>query len=165
MLLNPSILVRREPGVCVEYRTAPSMERNRDPLVRHADDFADAHRRHLDDADLLSDHARWASADQLYGFSAECGLKAVLEMEGEPIEGKYREHVQQLWPEFVSFADGRRGADYLSRLPDGEPFRDWSHHDRYAHHRHFDETVVAPHREAARQVHDLVRNAIQGGQP
>ena len=41
-------------------------------------DFADAHRRHWEDAELLHDHGRWANADQLYGFSAECGLKAVM---------------------------------------------------------------------------------------
>ncbi len=128
-------------------------------------DFADAHRRHLEDADLLFDHARWANADQLYGLGAECGLKAVLTMEDVSIQGRYRQHVQQLWPEFVSFANGRRGADHLSRLPGGEPFKDWSHHDRYAHRRHFDEVVVAPHRNAAREVRVMVRDAIQGGPP
>ena len=101
----------------------------------------------------------------MYGFSAECGLKAVLTMAGEPVEGKYRAHVRQLWPEFVSFAHGRPGADHLSRLPDGEPFKNWSHHDRYAHRCHFDEAVVVPHRDAARQVRDMVKNAVQGGQP
>lgn len=39
--------------------------------------FVDAHRRHWDDAELLLGNARWANADQMYGFSAECGLKAV----------------------------------------------------------------------------------------
>jgi hypothetical protein len=45
-------------------------------------DFADAHRRHWEDAELLFAHDRWANADQLYGFSAECGLKTVMQALG-----------------------------------------------------------------------------------
>ena len=131
------------------------------PDMTYPADFADAHRRHWEDAELLFGRARWANADQLYGLSAECGLKAVLEREGVSISGAYREHVQRLWPAFVSFANGRQGAGYLSRLPDGEPFKGWSHHDRYAHRRHFDEAAAAPHRDAARQVRDMVQDAIQ----
>ena len=35
--------------------------------------FLDAHNRHWKDAELLFCRARLANADQLYGFSAECG--------------------------------------------------------------------------------------------
>ena len=41
-------------------------------------DFLDAHQRHWDDAEHLLQAQRWANADHLYGFAAECGLKAVV---------------------------------------------------------------------------------------
>lgn len=49
-------------------------------------DFVDAHRRHWADAELLFDHERLGNADQLYGFSAECGLKAVMTGLGMPLD-------------------------------------------------------------------------------
>ena len=52
----------------------------------HSADYTDAHRRHWSDAQLLFRHARWANADQLYGFSAECGLRAVMRALGMPVE-------------------------------------------------------------------------------
>ena len=52
----------------------------------HPSDFTDAHCRHWDDAELLFKLQRWANADQLYGFSAECGLKAVMTFLGMPVE-------------------------------------------------------------------------------
>ena len=38
--------------------------------------------RHWEDAELLFSEKRLANADHLYGFSAECGLKAVMEALG-----------------------------------------------------------------------------------
>ena len=40
--------------------------------------FPAAHRRHCKDVEPLFAHNRRANADHLYGFSAECGLKAVM---------------------------------------------------------------------------------------
>ena len=48
-------------------------------------DFVDAHFRHWGDAELLFTNGRWANADQMYGFSAECGMKAVMVALGMPI--------------------------------------------------------------------------------
>ena len=70
----------------------------------HPADFVDAHHRHRADAELLFENDRWANADQLYGFSAECGLKAVMQACGMPVDGatgmptgKYREHLPKIW--------------------------------------------------------------------
>ncbi len=46
--------------------------------MTHPAAFADAHRRHWEDAELLFAHERWSNSDQLYGFSAERGLKTVM---------------------------------------------------------------------------------------
>jgi len=85
--------------------------------VIHPADFVDAHRRHWQDAELLFDQSRWANADQLYGFSAECGLKAMMQAlgmsvdaGGRPTDEKHRKHVQDLWPIFKSFVNGRNGS-------------------------------------------------------
>ena len=79
-------------------------------------DFIDAHHRHWEDAELLFAHDRWANADQLYGFSADCGLKAamlamgmVLNAAGKPADKAHWKHVQDLWPVFRTFSVHRNG--------------------------------------------------------
>lgn len=137
--------------------------------MAHPADFVDAHRRHWEDAELLFGNARWASADQMYGFSAECGLKAVMKELGMSVdatgtpERKHRRHVQDLWPVFRTFARGHGGERHLHRLPEENPFRDWSHHDRYAHRRHWMEANLGRHRDAARGVRNMVELARQDG--
>ena len=141
-------------------------------MTVHRADFFDAHRRHWEDAEVLFDRHRWANADQLYGFSAECGLKAVMkdlgmlvDTIGAPKIRKHRVHVQDLWPIFKAFVVGRNGALLLSLFPSGSPFADWSHHNRYAHRNHFRERCVRSHREAAWKVRTLVQRAKQGQGP
>ena len=99
------------------------------------------------------------------GLSAECGLKAVLESEGQIIDPLYKHHVDRLWPAFVSFAQGRTGATHLSMLPPATPFHDWRVGQRYAHHGNFGQAYVEPHRDAARAVRAMFQLATQGGRP
>ena len=140
-------------------------------------DFRAAHRRHWQDAELLFKHQRWANADQLYGLSAECGLKAVmvgLGMEvgpqGAPPQ-RYRKHVNDLWPQFVTFVSGRSGSPYMPMLPPVNPFATWSIDSRYAHGRYFSKAAVDPHREAALATRKMAQRAQQenhrsrGGKP
>ena len=139
-------------------------------MTVHPADFFDSHRRHWEDAEMLYSHRCWSNADQFYGFSAECGLKAVMNMLGMRFPGgnppqKYQEHVKKLWPLFKTFARGRNGARYLSMLPRGEPFGDWSHHNRYAHRRHFSENYVKPHRVAARRIRTMIQRAKLSKRP
>ena len=141
-------------------------------MTAHPADFIDAHRRHWEDAEILFGRHRWANADQLYGFSAECGLKAVMKALGMPVDTtgtpkrwKHRKHVQDLWPIFATFARGRNLARYLALLPTGRPFADWSHHNRYAHRSHFREKHVEPHREAARGIRTMIQRAKPGKRP
>ena len=137
----------------------------------HPADFDDAHLRHWNDAELLVDDDRWANADQLYGLSAECGLKALMgalgrmpvDVSGKPANPKHRKHVQEFWPIFVTFAEGPVGARYVARLPSGTPFADWSVQNRYAHRCHFQHAGVEPHRRAARRVRHMVQRAKQDG--
>ena len=48
-------------------------------------DFADVHRRHWEDAELLFMSERLGTADHLYGLNAERGLKAVMERLEVPV--------------------------------------------------------------------------------
>ena len=127
-------------------------------------DFRDAHRRHWHDAELLFKHQRWANADQLYGLSAECGLKAVMVglgmvgPQGAPPQ-RYRKHVNELWPQFVTFVSGPSTSNYV--LPEGRPFDDWSITDRYAHRKGFTEAGVCPHRSAANNVRLMIQSTQQ----
>ena len=138
--------------------------------MSHPADFPDAHSRHWDDAELLLNHLRWANSDQAYGFSAECGLKAVMhshgmqvDAHGKPRDKRHAQHVQKLWNTCLIFLNGRLAPRYLTLFPTGAPFADWSQHDRYAHSTHFTASTVAPHRTAARAIRHMVQQLAQDG--
>ena len=130
-------------------------------------DFVDAHFRDWGDAELLFTNGRWANADQMYGFSAECGMKAVMVALGMPIspsgtpDRQYRKHIQDLWALFCTFVSGRNGSRYLGLLPSAPPFVNWSHHNRYAADSHFSENSTQPNRVGAECVVRMVRAAKQ----
>ncbi|MYI73897.1 MAG: hypothetical protein F4057_00715 [Acidobacteria bacterium] len=120
---------------------------------------------------MLFENQRWANADQMYGFSAECGLKAIMQglgMQvdeiGKPTEKEHQQHVQDLWPVFRTFVAGQSGRRYLRLFPADDPFADWSHHDRYAHRDGFSEDAVDAHRSAAEKIRDMVDSSEQDGQ-
>ena len=136
--------------------------------MTHPADFADAHGRHWEDAELLFDRKRWANADHLYGLSAECGLKAVMRSLGMPVDagekprGKYMQHMPGLWPVFLDFVDRRSDMPAARTIPDGECFRDWSIHDRYAHRQWFRRDNVETHRRGAQEILDMVERTFEG---
>lgn len=138
--------------------------------MQYPEDFLDAHRRHWCDAELLFKHRRWANADQLYGLSAECGLKAVMQVLeiGVDSDGNlrktYRKHIQDLWPIFITFISGKNSSQYLDIFPKEMPFRNWSQHNRYANSHHFDEVSLGMHRDAANAVVQMVRTAKEDKQ-
>lgn len=136
----------------------------------HPADFEDVHGWHWNDAELLFEHQRWAGADQLYGFSAECGLKAVMRALGMAVDPDsvpqhkaHKKHVDRLWDMFLTLAQGPGEARYLGDLPQSNPFQNWSHHDRYANRAHFSADRVAAHRDAAKKVRDMVEKARNEG--
>ena len=122
-------------------------------------DYPNAHLRHWQDAERLFEAKRFANADQLYGFSAECGLKAVMVKNGMPIDDlgvptnrRHLKHIHKLWETFRAFVEGRPTGALLHHLPERNPFRAWSQDHRYVSSSHFDFRAVAPHRKAALQV-------------
>lgn len=136
--------------------------------MQYPEDFLNAHHRHWRDAELLFKHRRWANADQLYGFSAECGLKAVMQMLGlgvdrnGKLEDAYRKHIQDLWRLFSTLAFGSKAANYLRILPSNFPFKDWSQNDRYANSDYFEKRSTRIHRDAAIAVSQMVYSVREG---
>ena len=102
--------------------------------------FGEAAKRHWIDALFLRENKRLPNADQLFGFSAECALKAAMvsmgaptKAEGDLSEKRHWQHIDALWAEFQAFAAGRRGSRVLSALAGFtvNPFLDWHASQRY----------------------------------
>ena len=133
-------------------------------------DFADAHERHWQDANVLLSDGRLANADQLYGFSAECGLKALMavfgmEMNAEgPAHKKDRMHINRLLPRYESY---RGNSQHMSaaayRIASEAAFDDWDASQRYAHSAGFAQSRVDAHAQAAGAIRALIRSARQDG--
>lgn len=100
--------------------------------------FTEAARRHTKDAKLLDQAGRLANANHLWGFAAECSLKAVLravdptlfEADGRP-KKPYKKHVDALWGQVHAFFTGRSMSRLASTLPTANPFAGWSVDARY----------------------------------
>lgn len=126
--------------------------------------FLDAHHRHREDGEFLFLSERWAGADQLFGYSAECGLKAAMKKLGMKIDDlgspknpKYRKHVDELWLLFVDFAATSNTKWLIHELPKNEPFNDWSAAHRYASRTYFRKRRVRPHRDATLAITSMIQ--------
>lgn len=144
-------------------------------IVRQVD-FKAAALRHFVDAELLAKEGRAPNAGQLYGFTAECGLKALLVAHGLPTEAtgdirrkpdtgirKHMPTLAQAASTLTVFPDGRGATRYVSMLTDLAHFNDWS-----IEHRYWMESVLpagsfAKWREAARQVGAMLDAATVDG--
>ena len=80
------------------------------------------------------------------------GLGMEVDPTGKPTSAAHRRHVGELWWTFHDFVATRGGARYLGSFPEGEPFADWSIHDRYAHRSHVTRDGLRRHREAANRI-------------
>lgn len=114
-------------------------------------DFHASARRHLADAELLDANNRSANAGHLYGYMAECGLKALLIGHGYPTDAdgsprqnnpNVRVHINMLViPGTLQFLRlwlaGRSGARYLAMISSIDDFSDWR-----VEHRYYSETAL-----------------------
>lgn len=132
--------------------------------------FHDAARRHFQDAELLWMNTREANAGHLYGFVAECGIKAILVASGSiqvdangdiPQRHPFRLHADRLSSQINqihSSLQGRTSVNYLAQVPHIADFSDWS-----TDHRYYDESALPPStakwRSAAQQVMSMLDQA------
>jgi hypothetical protein len=111
-------------------------------------DFLAASKRHYEDAEQLTNSGRIPNAGQLFGFAAECGLKALLVSHGlntdpntgdiiEPRPHKYKTHVDMLINHIDAFSARRNFIKYLAMMPSLPTFSDWR-----AEHRYFDAAFI-----------------------
>lgn len=86
------------------------------------ENYTEAAERHQHDAKLLDKYGRLDNADQLYGFAAECALKAALVQLGRFRDDQHKVHINDLWDKMqaTSFQLERRGAPGPGAFPDAE---------------------------------------------
>jgi len=145
--------------------------------------YAEAARRHLHDAETLYMRGRHANAGQLFGFAAECGLKAMLMAckvpagpdgglpQSHPTEpGRrhpLREHVPRLMDRIAQHGhlirDGASATRYLAGLPGLIGFTNWSIEHRYWRECALPLASVADWRAAAVEVGTMLDEVKQDG--
>lgn len=134
-------------------------------------DFLGAAKRHWCDAEHLLMDQRLPNADQLFGLSAECALKAVmvglsmaLRPDGAPDARRHRVHIDELWDEFLTFAANRGGARYSVHLTTvNNPFSDWDVGQRYASGATILKNKVEKHQAGALLAQQCLTAAILDG--
>ncbi len=134
-------------------------------------DYLDAMDRHWLDAEVLfkKQPQGLANADQLYGLSAECGLKALMLKLGmklkdnRPEHKKDQKHADAIWCRYETYRQGRMTAAVLALNPNKKPFSDWRIHHRYASRSCFQQGEVQKHKEGADEVKKIVEHARNMG--
>ena len=131
------------------------------------EDYRDAAKRHLEDANLLLAHnpQRLANASHLYGISAECALKAVAR-KFEPNARFYgnKGHIPLLFSELSNVAPGLTGnATLVSQIRRIEPnFSSWDVSQRYEPQADFVACTVSNQKTGATDAHLLMTNCLSG---
>ena len=129
--------------------------------------FYNASRRHHADAEFLMNNHRIPNAAQLYGFAAECGLKAMLVSHGLPTDQntgdiiekgphKFRTHVNVLVNHVGIFSTDRNYCKYLAMLPNLPSFSDWD-----PAHRYYDAAKIPVSHEKWRQAATEVTKMLE----
>ncbi|MBA3891468.1 MAG: SAM-dependent methyltransferase [Gemmatimonadaceae bacterium] len=127
-----------------------------------------AHQRHWRDAQHLEQHGRRDNADHLYGFAAECGLKALMlafgmQLElGAPKDQADRVHADRIWTRYEAYRSGYAAATQF-QLSGKNPFASWQASDRYARTGAVGVKRLRAHRAGADQVVRLVNLGRQKG--
>jgi hypothetical protein len=145
--------------------------------------YEHAARRHLADAETLFGQGRLANAGQLYGFVAECGLKAMLLACGVTpgadggIPGEHptkpgkshplRQHLPSLTGRIASHGqlipDGQQATRYMATMCSLGHFNDWSVDHRYLRDAALPLASVGKWRQAAKEVSTMLDQAKQDG--
>lgn len=154
------------------WRTASSRPPTGTPkspaLVKtRMDDFQDAAKRHLDDAELLFAHnsSRLANASHLFGISAECSLKAIARKFNPTARfSGSKGHIPSFFSELCNVAPTLAGNIVLAGQINGiQPaFSSWEVSQRYAPQADFAHPDVLLQQTGAKNAHLLMVNCLQG---
>ncbi|MBF0309418.1 MAG: hypothetical protein HQL56_07825 [Magnetococcales bacterium] len=126
------------------------------------ENFRDAAQRHLGDATQLFIGNRLPNADHLFGISAECALKAIMQglhMSQPGLPPKV--HMFKLWS-----AHNKLVNHYQPQLnAPANMFNNWSVEDRYlaSTDQKFIHATVASHQKAANDIMNVLTQALLDG--
>ena len=138
-------------------------------------DYVGAARRHYNDARLLLAEGRQANAGQLFGFSMECGMKALLIACGVTKDadgsvqsgGKFHTHMPLISDRIDTFGhlipDGPLAQIYLAKIPGRKQFRDWSVAHRYCRESAVTLTSLPAWERAAKEMNEMLDQAKTDG--
>lgn len=131
------------------------------------DDYRDAAKRHLDDANLLfaQDPQRLANASHLYGISAECSLKAVARKFNSSSQfGGKKGHIPSLFSELTNVAPGLAvNVALIAQICRLQPnFSSWDVSQRYEPQADFVSGTVSGQKTGATEAHLLMENCLSG---
>lgn len=138
-------------------------------------DYVASTRRHFQDARLLQAHGRHANAGQLFGFTVECGLKALLKICGVALDtegsipsgNKFRQHIPALSDRINALGhlipDGPMAQTYLAQIPGRGKLANWSIDHRYYRQEALPLASLADWENAAREVNDMLDQAKTDG--
>ncbi|OPY90208.1 MAG: hypothetical protein A4E72_00772 [Syntrophus sp. PtaU1.Bin208] len=136
-------------------------------------DFQGASSRHFRDAELLMGNKRISNAGHLFGFAAECGIKALLVAYGLETDSsagdimekrpyRYKTHVNTLINNVQTFPGSRQYSKYLGMMPNLKAFSDWN-----TGHRYWNESAIplscSGWRDAAKEVLQMLDQAKLDG--
>ena len=131
-------------------------------------DFYNAFLRHWNDAEYLYNISRWANSDQLYAYSAECGLKCLMLLFGmyvNPATGipdeKDKLHIDKIWYRYETYRAGIGISGYF--ISPVNPFDNWNIGQRYANEINFDKFWVDHHLDGAKEIKKLLNKAVLEG--
>ncbi|MFI1677126.1 hypothetical protein [Streptomyces sp. NPDC020607] len=146
--------------------------------------YAQAARRHFEDAVYLHEDSRIQNADHHFGFAVECALKSLLlrhlgatmgpkKVGGKPSikpwvrasDGKARDfgHLPAIWDDVALMLHGRSGSVLAGLLSGSAPFASWSVEDRYLDGTAVMAADVAARKAAADQVLRLHQQVLLTG--
>jgi hypothetical protein len=126
-------------------------------------DFYNAFERHFKDAEMLFGISRWANAYQLYGYSAECALKCIMQkvfsITLDPT--KDFKHFPDILTRYETYRTGAYAVGY--ELPPTTPFYLWTLKARYAPESDFDQAFVEPYKKGTSDIMTLIVRAMTEG--
>ncbi|WP_337939347.1 hypothetical protein [Bilophila wadsworthia] len=131
-------------------------------------DFLNAHERHWDDAEILYTFEKWANADQLYGISAECGVKSLMcafgmsmdSVKQKPSLPADRQHIGLLGQRYDAYRSQLYATQYQI---DFSAFSNWDIGQRYVHESDITQANVQLHREATEAIRETMKQAKLNG--
>jgi len=119
--------------------------------------FSSAAARHFRDGETLFHGQRFDNADQLFGYAAECAIKACLParcFRDDDIEDRFRVHINILWGRVqVGCVDPKAHPGLAALLTAAiQPFQTWRTDQRYEATGSISSAACDIHRRFARRI-------------